>query len=325
VLSGGKTVLSSGEPPLIEATGEPTKVQPQSPGGVEIPNQNKQIFERAGYETQTKVVNREEQPVDIRQAARAGMEAAGTTSASTSPVDSQPANLGLNLGEPRRVRTISIRPDGTVLGAEASTPQPAAPVAASVPVPVTPLTAQPVAAAGSAETGTRQVATTPAASALRAATPSPAQASGGGSPQAVPTTPAAPALRAATLPPAQASGTGSPQAVLAAASPPAPQRVASVAPIPIAPAPAPSAEAVQAGGFAVQLGFSQSEGEARALFQRLQQKFADLASIAPMIRQAEVNGNTIYRVRVGPMGRDDASSLCAKLQGQGGQCFVAKN
>ena len=42
-----------------------------------------------------------------------------------------------------------------------------------------------------------------------------------------------------------------------------------------------------------------------------------------MIRKAEVNGNTVFRVRVGPMSRDDASSLCSKLQGQGGQCFVA--
>ena len=44
-----------------------------------------------------------------------------------------------------------------------------------------------------------------------------------------------------------------------------------------------------------------------------------------MIRKAEVNGNTVFRVRVGPMSRDDASSLCSSVQGQGGQCFVAKN
>ena len=44
-----------------------------------------------------------------------------------------------------------------------------------------------------------------------------------------------------------------------------------------------------------------------------------------LIRKAEVNGNTIYRVRVGPMSKEEASSLCSKLQGQGGQCFVAKN
>ena len=37
----------AGEPPLIAASNEPIKVAPQNPGGVEIPNQNKQIYERA--------------------------------------------------------------------------------------------------------------------------------------------------------------------------------------------------------------------------------------------------------------------------------------
>ena len=38
----------------------------------------------------------------------------------------------------------------------------------------------------------------------------------------------------------------------------------------------------------------------------------------PRMSQVVVNGNTIYRVRVGPMSREEASSLCSKLQGQGG-------
>ena len=47
--------ISSGEPPLIAASNEPIKVAPQNPGGVEIPNQNKQIYERA-QSGETKVV-----------------------------------------------------------------------------------------------------------------------------------------------------------------------------------------------------------------------------------------------------------------------------
>ena len=38
-----------------------------------------------------------------------------------------------------------------------------------------------------------------------------------------------------------------------------------------------------------------------------------------------MNGKTIYRVRVGGLSREDANALCTKLQGSGGQCFVAKN
>jgi cell division septation protein DedD len=91
----------------------------------------------------------------------------------------------------------------------------------------------------------------------------------------------------------------------------------------VAVAPAPAADAT--GGFAVQLGVSNSEGDAQAAFDRFQKKFSELEGRPSLIRKAEVNGNTVYRVRVGPMSRDDASSLCSKLQGQGGQCFVAKN
>ena len=56
-----------------------------------------------------------------------------------------------------------------------------------------------------------------------------------------------------------------------------------------------------------------------------QRKYPDLQGKPAMIRKAEVNGNTIFRVRVGPLPKEEASSLCSKLQGQGGQCFVTKN
>jgi cell division septation protein DedD len=105
---------------------------------------------------------------------------------------------------------------------------------------------------------------------------------------------------------------------------PAPQRVASAEPTALPAAPSAS-EAVATGGFAVQLGVSSTEADAKATLQRLQGKHAALGGLAPMIRKAEVNGNTVYRVRVGPFPREDASALCSKIQGQGGQCFVAKN
>jgi cell division septation protein DedD len=108
-------------------------------------------------------------------------------------------------------------------------------------------------------------------------------------------------------------------------SQPAPQRVASAQPMAVAPSAPAAADPGATGAFSVQLGVSPSEAEARTTFQKLQQKYADLSGRGSMIRKADVNGATVYRVRVGPMSRDDASSLCSKLQGQGGQCFVAKN
>jgi len=125
---------------------------------------------------------------------------------------------------------------------------------------------------------------------------------------------------AATTP----AATPAPKPVAAAATPASdasPQRVASVQPV----APAAAPEVTATGGFAVQLGVSGSESQAQSALEQYQRKYSDLEGLPPLIRKAEVNGNTVYRVRVGPMSRDEASSLCSKLQGQGGQCFVAKN
>jgi cell division protein FtsN len=75
----------------------------------------------------------------------------------------------------------------------------------------------------------------------------------------------------------------------------------------------------------VQLGLANSESGAETALAQFQRKYPDLEGVPSLIRKAEVNGNTIYRVRVGPLSKEEASSLCSKLQGQGGQCFVAKN
>ena len=75
----------------------------------------------------------------------------------------------------------------------------------------------------------------------------------------------------------------------------------------------------------IKLGLANSETAAQTAFASYQRKYSDLEGKPALIRKAEVNGSTIYRVRVGPLSKEEASSLCSKLQGQGGQCFVAKN
>ncbi len=85
-----------------------------------------------------------------------------------------------------------------------------------------------------------------------------------------------------------------------------------------APAPSP--------GFTVQLGYRSTEREARSLFDQIQQRFpSDLSGFSPLVLEAEINGKTGYRVRVGPMSREEATSLCSRLKASGGQCFVASN
>ncbi len=283
-MASGSSSITGGEPPLIKADNEPTKVQPQNPGGVEIPNQNKQIYERANQDGATKVVNREEQPVDVQQAVRMNGNAVADATGGTIGASGKPhQTASLNLGEPKKVRTVTIRPDGTTAG-EAPASHAAAPAAMTLPpqaqhAPVQTASAQaPVAQP-------RPVASTPVA---------------------------APATPAATPKPTPAAATPS--------STPAPQQVASVQPV----APA-AAETTPTGGFSVQLGTAGSETAAQSVLASAQRKYADLGGVPGMIRKAEVNGSTVYRVRVGPMAKEEASSLCSKLQGQGGQCFVAKN
>ena len=284
-LASGSAAITGGEPPLIKANNEPTKVQPQNPGGVEIPNQNKQIYERANQSGATKVVNREEQPVDVQQTVRMNGNAVADATGGTVPgVSVKPQQTAsLNLGEPRKVRTVTIRPDGTVAGAEPPAAQPVATASAGA------MTLPPQA---------------------QAAHPAPVASA---QPRAAASTPVAAASTPASTPkPAPAAATP--------ASAPAPQQVASVQPAaPVA------AETTSTGGFAVQLGLANSEAAAQTAFASYQRKYPDLQGKPAMIRKAEVNGNTIFRVRVGPLPKEEASSLCSKLQGQGGQCFVTKN
>jgi hypothetical protein len=104
-------------------------------------------------------------------------------------------------------------------------------------------------------------------------------------------------------------------------------RTAAAMPLPLRePTETSAAPATGAGGFAVQLGVRGTEREARSVFDQLQQRYAgDLGGFSPSIRQAEINGKTAYRLRVGPLSRDEATSLCSRLKSSGGQCFVANN
>ncbi len=304
---------SSNGPVTVLADKTPLKVAPLDADGVEIPDQNKQIYERNAKDGQIKVVNREEQPLDVAQAARSsGREGAG---GGTTPGNT--AMLTDSLGEPRRVRTVSVKPDTPVTPASQaqsqSTPQSQTQHSASAD-PVQPVPASPI-----------PTMTLPGAS-------------DGGASQAVPRpqrTLASTPVPAKPLPvqTADASGTTTPMPVSTPTAEAAPrkavQRVAAVSPettasTEAAPSAAPAATA-SVGGFSVQIGVRASDADARSAFRQMQGKFSQLSGKPELIQQAEVGGKSIYRVRVGPLAKAEANSLCTDLKGAGGQCFVAKN
>ncbi|WP_293858505.1 SPOR domain-containing protein [uncultured Alsobacter sp.] len=303
-LSGSK-VASGGTPPVIKADTGPMKIAPENPGGVEVPNQDRQVFNKGTPEDTkgAKVVGGEEQPVDVNQVARLQAKPAvpapagtGTTTAAVVPAPPassvelpkppQATALPPGLGEPRRVKTVSVRPDGTIIDSDAG-PVGGAPRSVTV-------ASAPVA---TADTSGSAVAVPP-------------QRPTAGATPAAPTT--RPAQQTST---ATAAPTPKPAA-------PRPTQVASTQPV----AATEATDTASSGGFAVQLAAPASEQEARDTASRLGRRFAgELGDLKPGIRKAEVNGKTIYRVRVGSLSREDATALCEKLKAAGGQCFIAKN
>jgi hypothetical protein len=285
------------------------KVQPQNPGGVAVPNQSASILDRSAGAPVTKVVSREEQPVDLDQQVKqmrvitlggpkdGSVSTAGAQGAAAVPVPPPPTNVSTtNTGfpEPKRVKTVSVRPDGSLLTADASpstAPDPIAALAAGRPAPSAAATSDAALPKSATPKSTARVASTP---------------------KVEPASPAAAAQPA--TPPANAK--------VAAAPKPKPVQVASAEREDAAPV----ATASTGGGFAVQLAAPASEQEARSASTKLGAKFADsLGGRRPSVVKAEVGDKSIYRVRVSSLSREEAVSLCEKVKAKGGACFVAKN
>ena len=110
---------STSPPPVIRASGEPSKVAP-SPASTEQSASwfSYDRFGDAGKDEQ--VVRREEKPIDVSRAAAPPRTVSPDAPVANSP-SARPPNAGATvaanppsaIGEPRRVRTVPIRPDQT--------------------------------------------------------------------------------------------------------------------------------------------------------------------------------------------------------------------
>ena len=280
---GSGVRLGSGTPPTIMAADTPVKVQSPDIATGTIPDGNTALLEKSGSDKvdNAKVVTNNEQPVDLNQLPKS---VSGQADAST-PAGASPSPFP----EPRKVKTVLVRPDGSVVGeAPLASPAAAPPVGMVLPAeaggptqPAQPTVAEPVAKPS-----------TPKSTARASATPN--------------------------SPAAAASGAKSPAT---APHPVKPVAVASAAADDAAPTPA-----TAPGTWSVQLGAPPSEQEAKDMSSRLQKKFAgELSGLKPGIVKADKDGKAIYRVRVGNLAQADAKALCTKLQGNGGSCFVVRN
>ena len=87
-----------------------------------------------------------------------------------------------------------------------------------------------------------------------------------------------------------------------------------------------AASVAASGTFAVQLAAAPSEADARQAIVRLTHKYSGaLAGHQLKWHRAKVGDKSFYRIRIGGLSRSAATTLCVSLQAKGGSCFVARD
>ncbi|ACB96281.1 SPOR domain-containing protein [Beijerinckia indica] len=166
----------------IMAESGPTKIQPSSPANADNVTQDASILDKSAPSTTAALTGHQEQPVDLSQAqirdaqsaplARPGAAAASVPVPAAPPMPHQQASAPpqpapqqsmsiASLIEPKKVKTVSVRPDGTLLPNDT----PPQTTASSVPVPA-PRPAAPAAKAATPKSTARVTPKDPVAEAI---------------------------------------------------------------------------------------------------------------------------------------------------------------
>jgi hypothetical protein len=342
-LRGGVPGLKK-DAPFIAAAQGPTKVAPPSDQTVTTSSDaGATLLHDNGKPAPVKVVNSEEQPVDLNAQAAAnnpGASAAqgGTTDPAltaiinTPLVAPQPAappkGMTSEFPDPKPVRTISLRPDGTPIGAMSPLDQQPASNANAAAAPVEQASKPAVAPSAPQPTSPAPKMTSDAAGAAQPSTPKvelPTKLSPPKSAArvAVGKTDTTAPDGTAQIPPGEAQNPAKPDK--AAKKPKAGQVVDATETTGAIAPPVDATAATTSGGWSVQLAAPKSEAEAKSTATKLTSKYgAELNGSAIGVHKVEVNGETIYRLRVSGLTKADAAAMCARLKGEGGQCFIAK-
>lgn len=346
-MPGGLT--GSGEPQLVQAPKDPYKIIPDAKDVVEEPVEGQAVFDGVPQKSEERLVTREETVPELpgveQQVARVVLPNTG---------EATPAATVPEVG-PRRVRTVNIRPDGTLI--DSSDPSVRTSVSPVEPAAIPGAAALPSTIEGELVEGGDPIAelTTPsqitadAAPVARAVAPVTLPEADGPIATSDFPAPTGEALPAATLPgqpvevasadpsvlaplqnaPVPRARPGAPVAEQPAA--PEPVQVASTEPTALpevaAPAAAAPAAAASVAAAYVQLSSQRSEAAALSAYQALQRKYPSvLGSLAPDVQRADLGAKGIYyRARVGASTRNEAVALCEQLRSLGADCLIAKN
>jgi hypothetical protein len=76
-------------------------------------------------------------------------------------------------------------------------------------------------------------------------------------------------------------------------------------------------------GSLIQLGAFPNEAGANTTWVRLSKRFSYLAPLGKSVERGEVNGNTVWRLRVNAGSNPQARELCGRLKVAGENCFIA--
>ncbi|MGH6796938.1 MAG: SPOR domain-containing protein [Roseiarcus sp.] len=345
-LRGGVPGLPK-EPPFIAAAQGPTKVAPPSDETVTASNDGASLLADSAKPGSVKVVNSEEQPVDLSAQASPGnppsvaanppaaadqakppasaLDATSLAATVNTPLVPPPAApppaMTSEFPTPKPVRTVSLRPDGTPIAAanlpdQAGSDAKSASAPAEAPGKPAEAPGKPAPKTASEATGVAQPSTPKLDLPTKLSPKSSARVVVGKTDTTAPE---------AAQTPSDPTQNGAPVKPEKAPKKPKAGQVAAETTGAIAPPPVDATAATTSGGWAVQLAAPKSEAEAKSELTRLTGKYsADLNGSPIGVHKAVVNGETIYRLRVVGLTKADAAALCARLKGGGGECFIAK-
>lgn len=361
----GDTV-SDAPPPVIVADSTPTKVFPDEPAATDQDEQGKLIYDRVddgGAGTETTLVTRDDAIAEVptgdenladNPIARVivpggpgidGPIADGGDGASAVVAGAEtdiPADGSLG---PKKVRTVVVRPDGTIVSSEAV--EEGSLTGAAV------LAADGTADAQSSELrGVATDARTDMDAVLDgqdvAVDPDPLGVTDPDRGLALTAETEAPVDQATETVVAAVETTTVTEAPVEALPTPQPEQAATPAPAPTPePAPAPSSQTSGSGGpidlaagtapataaptlgsgeSLVQVSAQRTEEAARSTYASLQSRFPGILGPyqAAIIRADLGDRGIYYRVRIGPFSNSDATRLCEDLKSAGGDCILAR-
>lgn len=344
-------VAGDGSPRVIMADKSPIKEVPDQPGGKQVPNQDKAVYDRVAGKSpevvkQGSLIANAEEPVNVAEktlgdegamppaAQVPGVSDASATNDADARLPATPSQSGADAQKsnesvaPRKVKTMIVLPNGTLVARETNAPADSA-------APQKPAGAD---AAMSAPAQTAKVEASQPGAAIAPVNGTPAaqgtqQAAADKTASQKPVTAPIPTARPAEQP-VNVVGTVTQRGNVvdqqtAAAEKPAAKQAQTQTPAtkPAAqPTAAPAASNTPAGAYVIQIASLPSEAEAQKSYSNLSAKFSSvIGGKSPDIKAAEIPGKgTYYRLRIVAGSKDEAIALCSRYKAAGGSCLVSR-